>query len=125
LDELGDAVIEALPRGVPTADGVWRIAEEVVTRLEPLEVCPAHIHARAEPPPDAGEDDHLHLGVVVAGAHALADLRQRAGALGAADRGVEAVRAVELDPEDAVVLLLVEEVRDEFEFLHRALPSAG
>ena len=70
------------------------------------------IGAGTESPPDAGEHDHADIGIVIAGPHVFADLGDGAVFLRGSDERVHPLRAIELDPEDAAVLRLIEQVFD-------------
>src|SRR6266850_408519 len=58
----------------------------------------------------AGQHDHADVGVVVTGAHVLANLCHRAILLGGANQCVHPLRPIEFDPEDAVVLGFVQKI---------------
>ena len=119
--QLGQAIEETLAGGVEAASFIGGVAEVVVVRFEVTQIRSAHVGAGAKPPADAGQHNHLDVRIVVCGAHVLADLGQRAGPLGAAHGSVELLRPIEPDPEDAVVFLLIEQIGDELELLHRIL----
>src|SRR6185437_3722274 len=108
--QLGEAVEEMLARRIRP---VMRAAVAGKVRAgDILGGLRSEIGAGTESPPHAGEHDDADVGIVVARAHVLADLGHGAAFLGGSHERVHPFRAVELDPEDAALLRLIEQIFD-------------
>ena len=116
--EMGEAMEEVLAGGVRAFLGA-PVADEVLPHDGRVSVA-AHIGPGAEAAPHAGQHDDADAGVIIPGPHILADLGNGAALLGVADEGVHPLRAVELDPEDARIFRLIQQVVHQFRALARA-----
>src|SRR5690606_8442941 len=110
-NDLRITVEEALPLAVRVVLARSAVAREeltvVLVLLRPLRVVPG-----AEATADPGQDDDPNVRVVIAAAHVLHHLGGGAAILRGAQRRVHAVGAVELDPEDPVVVGFVQQPGD-------------
>ena len=102
---------EVLPRCVRSLLGAT-VADEVIPGEQRVVVAP-HVSTGAEPPAHTGQHDHPDVGIIIAGPHVLTDLGYGTVFLRVADECVHALRAVELDPEDARFFRLVQQVIDQ------------
>src|SRR5262249_49985919 len=109
--QLSEAVIEMLAHRVGPFVASAR-ALDVGTNLR-LSWAALQVGARAEAAADTGQDDHADVRIVIRSTHVLADLSDRAEHLGGAIERIHHLRTIELDPENAGILLLVEKIVDE------------
>ena len=121
--QVGEAVEEVLAGGVRAFLGA-PVAGKVVASHRWVVVA-AHIGSGAEAAPHAGQHDDADVGVIVASPHILAHLGDGAVLLGVADERVHALRAVELNPEDAGVLRFVQQVVNQLWTFARAAHFQG
>jgi hypothetical protein len=67
----------------------------------------SHVSARAEAASDACEDHNPHLWIIVSSPHIFAYFSYCGVLFSRTDEGIHALRAIELNPQDATVLGLI------------------
>jgi hypothetical protein len=108
--QLGEAMEEVFPGRVGTF-GVAAITGKALAFHVVGDVA-LHVGPRAKSSVDAGEDDDTHLWIIISRPHVFAHLGHRAVFLCRPDKGVHAFGSIEFDPQNTVILRLVQQIVD-------------
>src|SRR5215813_5766441 len=85
------------------------IARQILT-LDLIRDIASHVSTRAEAASDACEDNDPDLWIIVSSPHVFPHFGHCGVLFSRTDEGIHALRAIELDPQDATVLRLIYQI---------------
>src|SRR5262249_44597836 len=106
---------------------IWPLRDITIARqilaLDVIGDIASHVSARAEAASDTCEDNDPNVGVIVPSPHVFPYFGHCGVLFSRTNEGIHALRAIELDPQDATVLGLIQQIIDQLRS-HRLPPSS-